>query len=183
MAKYWQQLKQLYERLDERQRAMAAGGVAGGFVLILLIVMVVLQSSASRLEKTLKKNETLLGDIVKLSGEYKATTAKVDSVRNLLMQDGDPSLTTFLENSAKEVGINIESIKPLSGIPNDSYEQSVVEVRIDTINLKELVDLLYKIENHNKLLKVISLKISPKFVNPAQLKVEFKVSSFVEKAS
>ncbi|OGR01340.1 MAG: hypothetical protein A2284_12720 [Deltaproteobacteria bacterium RIFOXYA12_FULL_61_11] len=176
-------LKAYFDRLDERQKLIAVVAVCGSLLLILLLVFATLTSSIGDMEKRIKRNEDLLGEVAKLRQDYRKTSSTVERIKSLLVGEGDQILTTYLEKTAKDIGLNIESIKQMSGPPNDLFVESVVEVHIEKITLKELVDFLFRIESHTKLMKVTNLKIRPKFVDPSQLNVNFRVSSFAEKSS
>jgi hypothetical protein len=67
---------------------------------------------------------------------------------------------------------------PKSTPPNDLYRESVIEVRLQSVNLKELTDYLFKVENSGSFLKIKRLRIKSRTDDPGHLDVSFRVSSF-----
>jgi hypothetical protein len=80
--------------------------------------------------------------------------------------------------SQAQIKDKITSMDPKSSPPNDLYKESVIEVRLKNINLKQLVDYLYRVERSSELLKIKRLRIKTRSDNPGYLDVNFRVSSF-----
>ena len=66
------------------------------------------------------------------------------------------ALFSYLEKSAGDAGVktNIKSINPLKSSPAESYEESVVEMRLDRLTMKQLTDFLYIVESREELVRI-----------------------------
>ncbi len=60
----------------------------------------------------------------------------------------------------------------------DFYEERSIDVELKNISLKDLVDVLYKIQNAPSFLKVSNLNLSTKFDRSDSLTVKLRVSTF-----
>lgn len=101
-------------------------------------------------------------------------------------REGNFQPRAFLDKLAKQVGMDkgqLKEIKPIkSTIENDVYKEERFGVKLNKINLKDLVNYLYKIESSEYLLTVRELRIDPDKREPNLLNAKFEVSTFTRKA-
>ncbi len=177
----YEKAKSYIDALDVRQKRMAfllTGALAG---LIVIILIASFYSSIASIDREIAAREKILKEMELLRIEYLKNKKKADELLNLLAIQGE-SLTTFLDKASSEVGISIGSLNPQSAQPTDYFQEKKVEVSIQKVTLKDLVDFFYKIENYKKPLKITSVNIKPDYANPAYVSVSFTVSSFEKKS-
>jgi len=101
-------------------------------------------------------------------------------------REGNFQPRAFLDKLAKQVGMDkgqLKEIKPIkSTIENDVYKEERFGVKLKKINIKDLVNYLYKIESSEYLLTVRELRIDPDKREPNLLNAKFEVSTFTRKA-
>lgn len=170
-------IKGYIDRLDKREKMIILISCTSIFVLIIIITFSMFISKTNKAEKRIKNYEKILSEISTVRDEYLTYRAKNESIENII-KGGDVSLLTFLEKTAKSLELNIESIRPQNKNQGDIYEEERVEIIIEKVPLKDLVELLFKIESHEGLLKITTLSIKPLWNNPAYLNTTFTVSNF-----
>jgi hypothetical protein len=96
------------------------------------------------------------------------------------------TLLSYLEGISREVGIanKIQYVKPLS-FPEEpgSLKREGMEVKLEDIDIHELVEYLYKIEYSGKLLKIQRIKVQRVVERDAtsSLRVIIQVHTFSKK--
>ena len=89
---------------------------------------------------------------------------------------------SFLAQNARECGLNLTNIKPSTAIINETYAQSLAEMRIEAAKLDQLTNFLAKIETAKEPIFVQTLQISLGR-DPSLLDAVITTSSFVPNPS
>jgi len=153
-------------RLSPREQRLlgAASAVAGGFLLYLFVIDP-LWEMHDRLRARVAAKERELSEVVALSRTYRALHQEVDKVR-------PPTGTTlspiaFLENLASgTVGRDkVAAINP-AGNPRAGTDQEMLELSLTGVSLRELVELLYKIDTASMPLRTTRLSIKKRYKDP-----------------
>ena len=158
--------------------------LAGGSVALLLLIglpITLMGGKLSQLEKRISEagqvqKQTLrdLEYLQKLQGELKG-------VEDRFSGGFDATISTTMETLAGDSGLRdqIESLKERPPNPTDLFDEVSVDVRLKKVTLPQLVDYLFKIENHPKLLlRVKQLQIKPRYDNKQLMDVSFQVSTY-----
>ena len=120
-----------------------------------------------RLQSGVKAKEEALREILRLSAEYQAYKGDSQQIRQLLaMRKGGFTLFAFLERAAGEAGVkeNIAYMKPSTSKGTGPYKESMVEMKLEAITLKQLTQYLHRIESPEDLISIkrISIKQNKK---------------------
>ena len=116
-----------------------------------------------RLETGVKTKEAALDEIVMLSAEYQ-TLKKGDRGFHELLTKREKGFTlfSFLEKEAAESDVkgHIKHMKPSVSETTGPYKESMVEMKLEGITLKQLVKYLHRIESPEEVIfiKRISIK-------------------------
>jgi hypothetical protein len=73
---------------------------------------------------------------------------------------------------------NIASMKPQSTSLGEDYKESSVEVKLESITTKQLVDYLFRIENSGAFIRIKRLHVKKRHDNPKYLDATFLVSTY-----
>ena len=171
--------------LSQREQRVLIGAGAV-FVLILLYLGVdsVLQGY-DKLEGKIAKKRVEVENITRLREQYMEAHKQLAGIKEKLdrMEKGF-SVLSFIEDLANKQNIreNIGSVKPKTIPLNDDYDESIVELKMANVSLKELVDFIYKVENSGHLLKVKRLRIKTRYDNRDLLNVTLQVTTYKRKA-
>jgi general secretion pathway protein M len=150
-------------KLTNREKYYVAGGL---FLLILfLVVQLVLIpfiDAKEQARSSVTANEKALKEIYSLSAEYKAMQGGSLDVKDALTRrPKDFTLFSFLENQAGTAGVkqNIQYMKPSTSIETGPYTESSVEMKLDQITLKQLVEYLHLVESTKYLVSVKRISV------------------------
>lgn len=169
---------------QREQRVLIA---AGAFIVLMILYLSV--------DSVLQKYDNLEGKIAKKRGEVEkishlrdqyvqAHKQLADIKAKLDQMEQGFSVLSFIEDLAKKQSIreHIGSMKPKKVPLNDSYDENIVELKLENVSLSELVDFIYKIEKSGHLLKVKRLRIKTRYDNRDLLNVTMQVTTYKRKA-
>ena len=139
------------------------------FLLIAAIEFVInpFLNEKKRLENGAKEKEAALEQMAVMSKEYKALKKNSEELQKIVSRRKEGvTLFAFLEKEANQVEIkgHIEYMKPSVSPGTGTYKESMVEMKLNGITLKQLVDYLYRIESPEEVITVkrISIKENTK---------------------
>jgi hypothetical protein len=120
------------------------------------------------------------GDIARfrlVEAEYHARKAVVDAALRRASAQGDVSTVAVVEMIGKRTGLGerIREIKPLEDKEALGYRESGVEVKIEGVELNELVNFLYWVENGRALLVVKEFSMKKRFDRPDELDARLRI--------
>lgn len=160
-------LAPFWVRLSPReQRLLGAAGVVAGGLLLYLFVIDPLWELHHRLRTQVAVKERELSEVVALSRTYRTLRQEVDKVRPPTSATLSP--IAFLENLASgTVGRDkVAAINPAGNDPRAGTDQAMLELSLTGVSLRELVELLYKIDTASMPLRTTRLSIKKRYKDP-----------------
>jgi len=142
--------------------------------IIIIAVFCVLQfivfpffEKKGRLERGCIAKEKVFNEISALSAEYKAYNKRSLKIRDIIEKRKKGfTLFSFLEKTAGDTAVkdHIKYMKPSELQSAGPYKETMVEIKLEGITLKQLVDYLYRVESSRNAicLKRISIKENKK---------------------
>ncbi len=175
-------IKTFWEKLDAKQRKLVAG--AAIFVLIALILEIAVfpfREAKEKLTKAVQVNQKKLNEISKLDAEFtlqEATMARTKSA--LSARSADFTLFAYLEKKATQANVRgrIKQMNSSKGIQSISLEESLIDMKLEKITIKQLTDFLYFVESPADLVKIEKITINKMKENPEYLSAQLQISSF-----
>ena len=170
-----------YFGMTPREQTFALVGAAVVIVLVVVLPVFVASSRISRLEKDLAQGRKQFRDVMRAIDSYNETKAELARLQQTLAGGYDSSISTTIESIAEQNGMKdqIDSLKAKAAPPSDLFEESSVDVRMRRVDLKPLIDFLYAIENDpEKMLRIKTLNVKPRYDNKKQMDVTFTVSTY-----
>jgi len=171
----------VYFGMSPREQTFALIGAAVVIVLVVVLPVFVASSRISRLEKDLDQGRRQFRDVVRAIDSYNETRTELARLQQTLAGGFDSSISTTIESIAEKNNMKdqIDSLKAKATAPSDLFEESAVDVRLRRVELKPLIDFLYAIENDpDKMLRIKTLNLKPRYDNKKQLDVTFTVSTY-----
>ena len=170
-------IKRFITEIDRRRLFILLGGIS--FVIVFLLSGNIVLKKYRGLEKSIltKKKEML--NFVQLKEEYLRGKDKFDyAERRALSPRGMESPITILEEIGIRAGIKekIIMLKPLEEEMEKGYLERGVNVKIDGIDLNQLINFLYIIENNKALLLINGFSMKSRFDNPNLLDVDISLA-------
>ncbi len=150
-------------KLAKREKYLVYFVVSGILIFFLFqfLIFPIFESKA-RTERGIKAKEEALKEIVGLASKYKALKKGSQGIeQTLARRKSGFTLFSFLEKAAGEAQVkeHIKYMKPSVSQDVGPYKESMVEMKLEGITLKQLVGYLYKIESPVNAISVKRLSI------------------------
>lgn len=170
-------------KLSKRERYAVFAAIV--FISIFVVVQFIVFPFAEkkkRTENSLKAKAKVLEEMYVLKSEYEALTNQAGSwEKHIRGRERGFTLFSFLDKLAGETGIkdNIAYMKPSKSDQKDSrYKRSLVEMKLQGINLKQLTPYLYKIETSENNIFIKRISINKKGKNKEFVDAVLQVETF-----
>jgi hypothetical protein len=156
-------------RLARREKLLAVGLAV--FVVVCFLYAIAISPSLKRIEtldRVISEKQQELEEVRAISKEYVFLNKNLDYLQSQLDSGQDVfQLLPFLESLINECGIedNFETMKRQI-LPIDSnYSDIIVEVRLDSLSIGQLVGFLGKIESSKTAARIKSLYVKRNMTN------------------
>lgn len=179
-------LREAWNKLGQRDRlVLTAGMILVGAIFVIQFALVPYIEARDKLTKSLRTNEKILKEMIVLGSEYRALSKGVNEIRTgMSRRASNFTLFSHLEKKAGEAGVrkNIKHMQPSRSSPAGAYEEVSVEIKLEKITLKELVDFLYAVESPEEMVRVKRMSVKRAVEAPQYLSALIQVATFVEAA-
>jgi len=168
-------------QLSKRERIyLTVGGGFVGAVLLYLLIISPFFSGISRAEQQIQQGKRDLQTIIGLYKSYTNIQAEFNDLEQRIKNNADFSVLAALEELAAEAGIrdNIDSMQEKPRPDNNYFQESAVEVKLKKVDLKQLMNYMYKIEESPNLLRVRHLIVETRYDDRDVLNARIEVSTF-----
>lgn len=159
--------------------------VGAAFVIAFLVIQLVifpLWDARQKMTHSIRANEKALKEMAVLGAEYGVLKQRAEVVRLVLAaRPADFTLFSYLEKKAGEIQLkpHLKSINQLKGMTTGAFEESIVEMRLDSITMKQLTDLLYAVESPKDLVRIGKMSISKMKESPEYLTATMQVVTYL----
>jgi len=156
-------------RLTRREKllAIALAILAGGLVLFTFAVKPAIERTET-LRRVISEKQDELQKLRAGSSEYIFLRDSLDNLRTkVASQEKGFELLPFLESLIREHGLakKVATMKQQVLQLGPSHSETIVEVRLENLTLKQLVDFLRKVESSEVLARIKSLYIKKNLAN------------------
>lgn len=172
----------MIERFSPREKlAVAVAGVVVILAILIAGIIFPYRAALQRLDQRMASRQgqlvearTLVQRIRGMQGEVAATERKLSAASAAPLVATLEGLVAEIAGKEKLLGI-----RPQPATAPAGFRQEKVEMQLEKVRLEQLVQLLYAIDSAKSALQSDSIKIRPRFEDPALLDVTLVVSSFV----
>lgn len=178
------QLKERWNQLAPRERMIV--GTGGAFVAASLLFLTVIDPLQVRIEKlerqAIRKSKEQI-ELAQLAAEHKAKQARITKLEQRMPSaSGSFSLLAFLEEVAMTVQVRdrITGMQPQQPATIHGYQETAVDLRLDGVQLPQLLALLVALEQAPYDVQVHHLQIKPKYDNPVNLDATLRIVSYAK---
>jgi general secretion pathway protein M len=170
---------EIWRRFSWREQLVLGWGavIVAGLLLYMLAVDPLLERIAM-LDRLIPQKQKELEQLNRLREEYGRLKGQVDAdVRSM---GTDFSLSTFVEKTVLEqVGKpHLAGIKPQPEMPFENYQEVAVEVRLEQVQLGQIVAFLSGLEQATQRLRVKRLEIKSRFNEPDLLDAAITIAVY-----
>jgi len=171
-----------FSELPFAQKILALGVVGVLILLVLFLPLSLVSSKVGSLKKEISTAQKGYSQVIDKIADYQKAKAKIESLEGQYGRGGGGALTTRIENLAKQSGLTVDQVKDKAPTETDYLEINSLEVKLSNVNLSQLMDLLYNLENDKSApMRVRRIEIKPKSNNRQILDVSFEVATFAVK--
>ena len=154
------------QNLGTRERVLVA--VAGAAVVLFLLFTLAidpLMTHSARLDRQIANAKRQQQELRVLQRDYQRQKTVLDRINARLQKQQNFAVFSRLEELAAQAGMrgNILYMKPTVSTPSKAYEEEAVEIKMEKVTLKQLVNYLQQIENSPQFIKIKRLYIKPRF--------------------
>jgi hypothetical protein len=174
-------IKEFWNRLNNNQHYYVAGGTA--FVVIVLILEFAIfpfWEAKDKVRQSIAANQKRLNEMIMLDEEFTRQEVKIAKIkRSMAARPADFSLFSYLEKKATQVGVlgNIKNMNSSRGGQTANYEESIIDIRLDKITIKQLTDFLYHAESPAEQVKIRRITVSKMKESPEYLSAQLQIAS------
>jgi len=174
-------MRNLLVKMSSRERNLVLGALI--FVTLSVLYALVFSPLAERGNMWQRKTANVkkeYAEFLKLRVEYVEIKAALSRLQaNITSGGSDDSLLARMEATARSLGLQdrITSMKPFSTDHDSGIKESSVEIRMEKLDLKGVVDLLEKVENSESNTRVGRLRVKTRFDDPSLVDVTILVSA------
>jgi general secretion pathway protein M len=168
--------------LTRREKLSILAGTSAVVIFIVVQFCVVpLLNGKAKMRRSIQTNERMLKEIIELRTDYCSFKDSADTVGAALMQrNKNFTLFSFLERQAGRAGVkaNIAYMKPSTATEAGPFKESIVEMKLEDITLKQIIDYLYFIESPKDLVRIKRISIKQSKNNRQSLTVLIHVVTY-----
>ena len=174
-----------FEKIFEYFRNKTTAFYLTGLVVVISLSVIMTREWINNREKKVYLKTQELAAFHNIRKDYLKEKAGIEAMEKKLFvpQYGEQS-GAIIQKIFRGIGIadKVASFKPFTEEMEKDYVKNGVEVRIDKINLNQLVNLIYKIENHKNLLLIKGFSMDNRFDNPALFDITMQVVLLAKRA-
>lgn len=176
-----------YSNLQRREQLLI--GVAALLLLSIILFQFMVQpllESQKRLRRAVSRKQQELVKIETMRQEYMVLKTKAGGVQARLSRRARGfSLFSFIDEQATETKVKgqVKSMKPSTNDVDDVLQESVVEIKLSQITLRQLVSFLTAIESEENVIVVKRLSVQKNSKEKDYLDVVLQVMTFVFKGA
>ncbi len=169
-------LRGRYRRLEAREKALLmVGGLIGGALVVYDFVVLPVRDVRTQLDLEIARRQSELIEVGRLLEEYRRLRQEVAyAQRRAQLAGKDFALFSVLESTLSKslTREKIASISPSERRVGRALVEHRVEVKLQEVELAEIVDTLYRIEHLSPPVVVSNLRIKKRPTNPHSFDVE-----------
>ncbi|MCC6141001.1 MAG: type II secretion system protein M [Nitrospira sp.] len=178
------QLRERWTHLAPRERMiLSAGGIVVVASMLFLLIVDPLLASMDRLDRQAAKKQREGNELAALGADYASKRGRLTRAEQRMpVTDGGFSLLAFMEEAATQAHVRerIAGMQPQVQALAQGYQETAVDLRLDGVQLPDLMALLLAIDQAPYDLQVKHLQVRPKFDNPINLDATVRVVSYAK---
>jgi general secretion pathway protein M len=170
----------MISQLNQRERMFViVGGLALVLALLYFAVVAPYRSALSRLDRQIVTRSGQLQEVKVLQDRYLAMQKQMSQVARLLGKRQDFSALTFIENLVEQTAgrENLLSMRPQSPETRNEFTIDSVEIKLERLTLRQLLELLMGVEEATTPMQVKSLTLKQRFDDRSLLDASMTVTA------
>jgi len=173
----------MIDRFSPREKLyLAVAGIVVTLTILIAGIILPYRAAINRLDQRISSRQGQLIEARALVQRIKGMQGEVAATERKLSVAAAAPLVSTLEGMVAEIAgkEKLLGVRPQTTTAPAGFRQEKVELQLEKVRLEQLVQLLYAIDSAKSALQTDSLKMRPRFEDPALLDVTLVVSSFVK---
>ncbi len=179
-----QSFHERWRHMSQRERTLVlTGGIVLGLSLLFVLIVDPLWDTLDRLDRQEVRKQKDLTELAALGQAYLTKRDRLAKAESRMPgADSHFSLLTFMEEAATTAHVRerITGMQPQVQSSVQGYEETTVDLRLEGIQLPDLLALLVALDQAPYDLRVRHLQIRPKFDNPVNIDATVRVLSYAK---
>jgi general secretion pathway protein M len=170
----------MISQLKPRERIfVTVGGIALVLALLYLAVLMPYRGALTRLDKQIAARGRQLQDVKSLRAQYLAMQQQILMVEMRVKNSQDFSALTFIESLVERTAgrENLLSMRPQSPVTQSEFTLDSVEVKLEKLTLKQVLELLWGVEAANTPMQVKNLYLKQRFDDHSLLDASMTITA------
>ncbi len=179
-----QMLKERWRQFSQRERTIAAaGGTLIVSALVFLLIVDPLMTRIDKLDRQARRKAKDSQELALVAQEYVIKQARIAKLEQRMPKPpAQFSLLAFMEEATTTAQIRdrIVGMQPQAPIIVQGYQETAVDLRLDGVQLPQILALLVAIEHAPYDVQVHHLQMKPKYDNPVNLDATLRIVTYAK---
>jgi general secretion pathway protein M len=179
-----QMLKERWRQFSQRERTIAAaGGTLIVSALVFLLIVDPLMTRIDKLDRQARRKAKDSQELALVAQEYVIKQARIAKLEQRMPKPpAQFSLLAFMEEATTTAQIRdrIVGMQPQAPIIVQGYQETAVDLRLDGVQLPQILALLVAIEQAPYDVQVHHLQMKPKYDNPVNLDATLRIVTYAK---
>lgn len=179
-----QMFKERWHHFSQRERIIVAvGGAVVAAVLVFLLIVDPLMATIDKLDRQARRKAKDSQELALVAQEYVVKQARIAKIENRMpIPPAQFSLLAFMEEATTTAQIRdrIVGMQPQAPIVVQGYQETAVDLRLDGVELPQILALLVTIEQAPYDVQVHHLQLKPKYDNPVSLDATLRIVTYAK---
>jgi len=175
----------MISNLSPRDRNALLIGLAAVLIAVFYLGIVSpYQSAIARLDSQIASRQRQLQEVQVLRQRYLSLQGELTQAERRGVSNRNFSLFSFVENLTGQIASreNLVYMRPQPVAVKDEFKEESVEIKLEKIELDQLVRILYQIDTADAFLQVKNLRLKIRFDNKAQFDAVLTISAYERNA-
>lgn len=160
-------LQDRWEHMAPRERVLMALLGATAVVCVFAFVGMTITRGLDRIDEG---NDAARAALVSLAGHREVMAQQADTPAGPAIPAEAPSLSTYLDEIAGEVGVTVPSFQPQPTAQHGAYNQISMNIDLRDITIDELAEFMEKVETKNRTVVITNLRVEGSFRDKEKLR-------------
>lgn len=179
-----QALRERWHHFSQRERMIVGiGGAVVAAAIAFLLVIDPLMAMIDKLDRQAQRKLKDSQELALVSQEYVAKQARIAKLEQRMPNPPVQfSLLAFMEEATTTAQIRdrIVGMQPQAPITVQGYQETAVDIRLDGVQLPQILALLVAIEQAPYDVRVHHLQLRPKYDNPVNLDATLRIVTYAK---
>lgn len=175
-------IKSYWGQLEAKQRYVVLfGAIFVGLALLFELVIFPLADAKAKMTKSIAASTRRLTEMNRLDAEFSAHSATIRRIQQSLAARGAGfTLFSHLEKKAQAAGVkgSIRQMSSVPGVKSGAFEESLIDMKLDRITIKQLTDFLQQVEAPIEMIRIKRITLAKMKEAPEYLSAQLLIAAY-----